>query len=286
MARGNDGALTYRDEKDHMAFLKRLRAVKKLQPFRLFAYCLMPNHFHLLVEVGRYPLSSIMQQLLTAYCKYYNFRHERTGHVFQSRFKAILCDRHAYLLELLRYIHLNPVRAGIIERPEQWPYSGHRELLAKRSDSLVDRRFLLSLFHPQEDAALRLYLEFISAGAGGGRRPDYYPSSGRLMPADEARPVPSGEDQQSMPDLHDELLPRMSAQELGQEFARNAGISTSILTCVGRKRRLAALKRSFAKLALGRGIRACEIAAYLHCSSAAISQWLDKETAEETRSIT
>lgn len=80
----------------------------------LYAYVLMPNHFHLLLEVGRAPLSKAMQALLYRYTRRYNQRYRKIGHLFQGRYKAILCDRDSYLMELIRYLHLNPVRAGMV----------------------------------------------------------------------------------------------------------------------------------------------------------------------------
>src|SRR6185503_15252840 len=106
----------------------------------ILAYCLMGNHFHLAMRVGNIPLSRIMHRMLTTYAMAFNFRHDRTGHLFQARYKAILCLDDAYLLGLVRYIHLNPVRAGLVPKPENWPWSSHHLYAAGNSEDLVDQR--------------------------------------------------------------------------------------------------------------------------------------------------
>src|SRR5579883_3064641 len=111
ISRGNAKQEIFFEKRDWQRFLDLLSDVKNATRLNVLAYCLMPNHFHLLVRTGPVRLSTIMQQLLTRYAAYFNTRTGRVGHVFQSRFKAYLCDRDAYLLELVRYIHLNPVRA-------------------------------------------------------------------------------------------------------------------------------------------------------------------------------
>lgn len=124
MARGNNGQPTFLDQTDYDGFLTALQTTRGRYPFRLYAYVLMPNHVHLLVEVGATPTGKLMQALFTAYVRAFNRRHRRRGHLFQGRYKAIVCDRDSYLLELVRYIHLNPVRAGLVQRPGEWPGVG------------------------------------------------------------------------------------------------------------------------------------------------------------------
>ena len=119
ITRGNRRQGIFLDEKDLQRFLTYLSDCKNRFPFRLYAYALMKNHLHLLIEVEENPLSRIMQSLLFGYARYFNRRYGEVGHLFQGRYKAILCDKDAYLLELVRYIHLNPVRAKIVREPEE-----------------------------------------------------------------------------------------------------------------------------------------------------------------------
>lgn len=113
ISRGNQRQKIYKDDPDYQRFETLLGEVIKRHALTLYAYVLMPNHFHLLLEVGRVPLSKAMQVLLYRYTRGYNQRHRKSGHLFQGRYKAILCDRDNYLMELIRYLHLNPVRAGM-----------------------------------------------------------------------------------------------------------------------------------------------------------------------------
>ena len=111
MTRGNGGQKIFLRQSDYQAFIEALRTVRERYPFSLYAYVLMSNHFHLLLEVERFSTARILQSLLTGYVRRFNKTHGREG-----RYKAIVCDRDSYLLELVHYIHLNPVRATIVKR--------------------------------------------------------------------------------------------------------------------------------------------------------------------------
>ena len=119
ITRGNDRQDVFHSTDDHLKFLSLLAKQKQKSPFYLYAYCLMTNHAHLLIERREETVGRIMQRLLTGYSQYYNRRYRHIGHVFQGRHKAILCQSDRYLSALVRYIHLNPVRAGMVEKPEQ-----------------------------------------------------------------------------------------------------------------------------------------------------------------------
>ena len=118
IVRGNQRQRTFHDDQDRISYLERLEHYRQRYGFRLFAYVLMSNHVHLLLETKSVPLSKIMQGIQFSYTQRYNRRHRKVGHLFQGRYKAILCDRDAYLLELVRYIHLNPGRLKVPVDPE------------------------------------------------------------------------------------------------------------------------------------------------------------------------
>lgn len=123
--RGNNKKDIFLDDKDYNIFLKQLLDVKIEKDFLLYAYCLMPNHFHLLIETIDTPLSKIMHKLLTCYAIYFNSRYEQTGHVFQNRYKAKICDKEEYLFKLMQYIHVNPLRAGATKDLNNYRWSSH-----------------------------------------------------------------------------------------------------------------------------------------------------------------
>ena len=138
MARGNDGRKIFLKDSDYGAFLDGLAVTRKRYPFYLYAYVLMSNHFHLLLEVRQASTARVLQSLLTGYARRFNRTHRHRGHLFQGRYKAIVCDRDSYLLELVRYIHLNPVRAKMVKRPGEWQWSGHGEYLETGSDITIN----------------------------------------------------------------------------------------------------------------------------------------------------
>jgi REP element-mobilizing transposase RayT len=115
MGRGIEGKEIFETEKDCEDFLGRLKALCDMEALSVYAWALMGNHFHLLVRTGKVSLSDSMRKLLTGFVVNYNRRHKRYGHLFQNRYKSILCEDEPYLLELTRYIHLNPLRAGIVK---------------------------------------------------------------------------------------------------------------------------------------------------------------------------
>ena len=135
----------------------------------------MPNHFHLLLRTGNIPLSTVMRRLLTGYAIWFNRSRSRHGHLFQNRFKSILCQKDAYLLELVRYVHLNPLRAGLVRglaELDNYPYSGHSTLMGRLKNPWQETKEILSLFGKTPDSARRSYRMFVEQGIGQGRRHD------------------------------------------------------------------------------------------------------------------
>lgn len=129
ITRGNNRRQIFNSPADYQKFLSLMAVQKTKLPFYLYAYCLMTNHVHLLIERQTDEIGRIMHRLLTGYSQYYNRKYRRVGHLFQGRHKAILCQSDRYLCKLVRYIHLNPVRARMVDEPQQYPYSGHRAYL-------------------------------------------------------------------------------------------------------------------------------------------------------------
>ncbi|KUG21559.1 hypothetical protein ASZ90_008694 [hydrocarbon metagenome] len=136
---------------------------------------MIPNHFHLLLRTGKVPISTVMRRLLTGYAVWYNRSHRRHGHLFQNRFKSILCQQDAYILALVRYIHLNPLRARLVEgldALDNYPYSGHSTLMGKFKRNWQETEEILKLFRKRYDSARRAYRIFLQEGIEQGRRHD------------------------------------------------------------------------------------------------------------------
>jgi putative transposase len=226
-ARGNARQAIFLDDDDRRSFLQRLGHVALARRWRCLAYCLMTNHYHLLVETPRADLSQGMHSLNAAYAQRFNTRHDRVGHVLQGRFTAILVERESHHLELARYVVLNPVRAGIVESPEEYPWSSLRATLAMDpAPAWLDVEGLLAAFGSRAH-----YLEFVRAGIGsdspwaGLRGPllgstDFVASlASRLSPKAAAREVPRRERCASRPSL-ETLLPRSIASNRRLRNAR------------------------------------------------------------------
>ena len=174
ITRGNDRQTIFHQAADYQKFLALLAKQKHRLPFYLYAYCLMPNHVHLLIERQVDDIGRIMHRLLTGYSQYYNRRYRKIGHLLQGRHKAILCQTESYLAELVRYIHLNPVRAKLVRRPEQYEYSSHRNYLDRQALGIVDVDPVLRHFGNKREFARQRYNEFIVAGMRLGHREEFY----------------------------------------------------------------------------------------------------------------
>ncbi len=174
IARGNQRQSIFLDEKDFNSYLSYLSEYKAKFSFFLYAFALMGNHCHLLLEVNEVPLSKIMHVLQFRYTRYFNKRYRKVGHLFQGRYKAILCDKESYLLELIRYIHLNPVRAEIVEDPERYPWTGHLAYLGKGEKNFIDSDMVLRQLAKKRSLARRMYRQFVLDGMNTGHEKKYY----------------------------------------------------------------------------------------------------------------
>ncbi len=175
IVRGIEGRRIFRDAQDYKNFLNRLTKVLMETETPCFAWALMPNHIHILLRTGYVPVSTLMRRLLTGYAQQFNRRHRRHGQLFQNRFKSILCEEELYLLELVRYIHLNPLRAGIVKDLKtlsSFRYCGHGALMGKLRYDWQDTDYVLKMFAEKGEAARRSYAVFVAQGIGLGRRPE------------------------------------------------------------------------------------------------------------------
>lgn len=160
MSRGIERREIFLDDEDYGDFLERFSAWLNKTGGKCLAWCLMPNHFHFLILRGSRPLSELMHRAMTGYAVNFNLRHRRAGHLFQNRYKAIICDLESYLLEAVPYIHLNPLRAGLVPDLaglEKYRWCGHGSVTTGVPDELIARRELLSHFGEDEDTAVAKY---------------------------------------------------------------------------------------------------------------------------------
>lgn len=172
--RGNGGQPVFLREDDRYRFYLLLQEGTVRFAYRIHAFCLMTNHIHLALQVGDIPLQRGMQNLSFRYTRWINWREKRTGHLFQGRYKAVLVDADSYLLELVRYIHLNPVRAGVVQNPEKYPWSSHLAYLGKETFPWLSTELALSHFGRSSATARSGYRNFVLDGFGEGHRPEFH----------------------------------------------------------------------------------------------------------------
>lgn len=173
MIRGIERRKIFRDNKDREDLLNRLAKLLPETQTTCYAWVFIANHAHFLFRTGKVPLATLMRRLLTGYAVSFNRRHERHGQLFQNRYKSIVCQEEVYVRELVRYIHLNPLRAGIVPNlPElnKYPYCGHSALMGRKRRPWQDIDYVLMYFGKTSHNARRAYVSYVEAGLGQGRR--------------------------------------------------------------------------------------------------------------------
>ncbi|MGD0919327.1 MAG: transposase [Thermodesulfobacteriota bacterium] len=173
--RGIERRKIFRDNRDRENFLERLGGLLLETKTGCYAWALLPNHAHFLFRTGEVPLATLMRRLLTGYVVSFNRRHKRHGHLLQNRYKSIVCQEDIYLQELVRYIHLNPLRAGVVPHLEalnSYSYCGHRVLMGKVGRPWQNVSYVLYSFGKTVRRARREYFSYVEAGVGQGHRRD------------------------------------------------------------------------------------------------------------------
>jgi putative transposase len=242
--RGNNRQAIFRDDDDRRFFLGCLKKIRMETSTNLFAAGLMTNHFHLLPETGLAPLKTVMARLQTSYAMRFNAKYGTVGHVFQGRYQSKLCITDEYFMRLVRYIHRNPVKAGMVSFPSEWPWSGQHDLLAG-TNGIVDSEFPLSLFGSSLPEARQAYSQFSGDAIDDNWEPAF---------DDE-------ETLQAPPDIRS-LLELIAIEHRIGVLELSAGKRGAVFT---------AAKREFVQRSTALGISQAEIARTLNCSEAAIA---------------
>ncbi len=267
IVRGNNKQVVFSGDDDYRLFQKVLAGTAEKYPFLLYAYALMPNHVHLMIEVGEEPLSRVMQSMLTSFVRSINKKHERIGHLFQGRYKAIVCGKDSYAMELVRYIHLNPVRAGIVTAPEEWRWSGHGEYAGTDSTSIISPQIVRELFGDGEQGYGR-YVEFLHDGMGKQYEEKFHPG--------EAHPFLGAAVLEHSVQC-DVRGVKLSLDEICAQICRNSGISEQVFKKKRSIRQAGRARREFINKAVREhGYRNNEVAGYLGCNPSSITRAMGK----------
>ncbi|MEW6220110.1 MAG: transposase [Thermodesulfobacteriota bacterium] len=300
IARGIERRPLFLDPADYQDFLHRLEGATERGRWTVLAWALIPNHFHLLVRTGPVPLAAMMRSLMTGYAQACNRRHGRHGHVFQNRYKSILCDEERYLLELVRYLGLNPLRAGVVadlEQLDRHPYSSHSALMGtiQRPWQAVDE--ILGQFGPKPDEARRRYREFVAAGIAQGHRPELV-GGGLIRSAGGWAEVLSLRSRKAAMAADERILgdgafveatlqaaasqtretlrlsqQRLSLPQLEARVAVAAGLEPGELRTAGRRLPLVEARRAFSQLAVRiHGYSGAEVARYLGVTTSCVNR--------------
>jgi putative transposase len=247
--RGNGGQTIFFDDKDRTRFYFLVQEGIERFSHCIHAFCLMSNHIHLAVQVGDVSLSRILQNLSFRYTRWVNWRRNRTGHLFQGRYKAVLVDADAYLQGLTRYIHLNPVRARMVKEPEDYLWSGHRAYLGLETIPWLTTDWVLSQFSVRLSVARRAYERFVWEGKGGSRQEEYDRGSSadsRILGGDAFIDRVLGQEQ-AKPRL------KLSLDRIVREVCSQYSVKEKDLRGSGRDRRLSEARGMAAWLVLELG---------------------------------
>lgn len=300
MVRGIEGNSIVADDEDRMYFVSRMGKVAAATGTSIYAWALLTNHAHILLKSGASGLSTFMRKLLTGYATGYNRRHKRHGHLFQNRYKSIVCEEEPYFLRLVSYIHLNPLRAGLaesLEDLERYPWSGHAVVMNRIRHEWQDRNYVLGYFGKRESSALQAYREFVAEESGRGRQPEL--TGGGLVRSiggwsevkslrkrqekqfSDERILGSGEFVKEMLDdveesVKERLPATAAATEAGERLVsacEEAGITVQALQGGSRKRECTELRKRLAlEYVLELGMTYAGSARLLGISAAAVNQ--------------
>ena len=160
--RGNEKRNIFNDDKDRLRFIDILYQKKKKDAFHLHAFCLMDNHVHMMMSEGLEDIAKVMQRITVSYVYYFNQKYKREGHLFQDRFRSEVVENDSYLISLARYIHQNPVKAGMVKSAGDYKWSSYNAYVNKRDffNKIIDKEIVLAVFSDQVSQAEKLFIEF------------------------------------------------------------------------------------------------------------------------------
>lgn len=244
--RGNNGSDLFRDGSDRMHLNEFIENVLREEHARIHAFCWMTNHLHLAIQVSGKPLGRVVHGFAAKYARYFNAKYARTGHLFENRYYASLVDVDAYLLELIRYIHRNPVKAGLVANPSSYLWSSHRFYIGKHRLTWLSTGLVFSLFHDDLNRAKVELERFVSQGACDEHADELF--------AESCDPV-SLQHMDADFDLEsaDVCLPRTSFEEIVESICGRSGVDLAQLSGPSRQRDISRVRAEIACEAIRTG---------------------------------
>jgi putative transposase len=273
ITRGNQRRKVFRDENDFQKYISLLAYYKEGYKYSLYAYALMNNHVHLLIETHQIPLSKIFQGINQSYTMYFNRKYKTVGHLFQGRYKAILCDRDAYLISLVKYIHLNPVRAKIVKAAGEYRWSSQGSYEKQKDNEIVDTDKVLRMFSEDKTQARKLYRVYIDDGIEVKKEDIYKTVSQRIL----------GEEQfiDKVMEKVDERFEnkrkhhKYSLKKIAETIGKSKGITINQLREKSRNREILAVRKLASITAREFGYKGKEIALFLQKDPSVVTRYLN-----------
>jgi len=276
ITRGNQRQKIFKDEEDLEKYLTILASYKERYKYFLYAYVLMSNHVHLLIETRVIPLSKIIQGINQSYTMYFNRKYRTVGHLFQGRYRGIICDKDAYLLSLIKYIHLNPLRARIVKKPEGYKWSSHRSYSYSENNEgvFVDTDQVLRMFSEYKAQARKLYRAYINDSVRIKKEEIYNTVDQRIL-GEEGFVEKVGES------IEEEIERRKkrheySLQEIAKAVEQISGITLKQLREKSKDKKVLTYRKLVSLIAKEYEYRGKEIAKYLQKDPSVITRYLKK----------
>jgi putative transposase len=275
ITRGNQRQRVFKGDDDFQKYVNFLAFYKERYKYSLYAYVLMSNHVHLLIETRTIPLSKILQGINQSYTMYFNRKNKTVGHLFQGRYKAILCDKDAYLLSLIKYIHLNPVRAKIAKAAGEYRWSSHRSYDKEKNNDLVDTGQVLRMFSEDKSQARKLYRAYIDDGIEVKKEDIYKTISQRILGEEKFvdKVMEKIDERFENTRKHHEY----SLKEIVATMGKMRGITLKQLRGKSKNREILTVRKLASLAAREFGYKGKEIALYLQKDPSVITRYLKEE---------
>lgn len=283
ITRGNQRQKIFKDKQDYTKYLKVLSDYKDRYKYFLYAYVLMNNHVHLLIQTQEIPLSKILQGINQRYTIYFNKKYKTIGHLFQGRYKAILCDKDEYLLTLIKYIHLNPVRAGIVKNADKYEWSSHHFYIEKHSsgDIIIDMEQVLGMFSKGKAKARRLYRVYMNEGLEVGKE-DIYSTIDQRILGDERFAEKVSEEYKAEV-ISTKRLKEYTLGDIVSGIENAYGITLKELRCKGKDRDIMQCRKLFSLIAKEYGYKGKDIAGHIRKDPAVVTRYLREKRELEAK---
>jgi REP element-mobilizing transposase RayT len=273
IARGNQRQDIFRVQEDFVKYHSLLAHYKERYSFILYAYVLMKNHVHLLLETTQIPLSKILQGLQQSYTTYFNRKYSTVGHLFQGRYKAILCNKDEYLLTLIKYIHLNPLRAKVTKTLEGYRWSSHNAYLTSDQRSeLLDTDLVLQMFSQKKSSAIKRYIDFMSDGTGVEKEAIYQTVDQRLLGDETFVEMIKGKIGSEI--AHTKRIRQYSLEKIAGAIESIVKVSLSDMRSDSKSRNVTWGRKLFSQFAKDYGYKNLEIAKFLKKDQSAVTRYL------------